>query len=497
MNLHRTLSSLAGASRAVLLLAALAPAGCIAGGLESGSPDGAGGGGGSTGIGDGTPSEVVSQNQVSSLLVGQNLWLGNKFWKTDAVDKLWPQVKASGVNLIRIGGRTFNDTSPSNQDYLAWVTRIKNMGAQPLVQVSSNLTPKQASDLVHLLNDKVNGHENPHRVRFWGIGNEPSNHAITVNEVSDYVRSRATAMKLADPNIKIFAPDLGWFDWGYIDALIGNGVQNGKFDITGKSPGHGFYYIDGVTIHTYPASNDHDHPTNYTRADVASAGEGFGKNAHKLVGLLAKADNDHNRDGGDKLEWGVGEFNITTHNRADNGVDDFSVTSFLNGQYFAEVYGAGMKEGATFVASWSIYESGNRGDTDLGYLDGDVDHAKPRSSYWHTKLVADHLHGNYADGSTNRSNVTAFGARDGNKLTVMILNKDQSKDYTFDLHLDAAGEPKQDGPPIIHINGNVSKTVTAHINPESTAVLVFDGQGKLTNRINYTIADAKAWKAPH
>lgn len=439
---------------------------------------GSGAGGGSTGSmasGGGASGDAIGKGAaLSPTLVGQNLWY------PDGLASLWPAVKASGVTLVRIGGNAPNKTPPSNAQYLDWVNQIRAIGAEPVVQVSQLVTDAQAKDLVTFLNVTKGL-----KIRLWNIGNEPDLDKIPVEQVAAYVRGHAAAMRAADPTIQIFAPDLAWYDEPYLDALLG-----GASDITGKDT-DGHYFIDGVTFHTYPNGATFD------RVKAIAAAPGIRANVEKLVAAMEAADAKNGRTGSAKLQWALGEFNITYSNPSNNDVGDYAVTSFLNGQFFAEVFGIGMQYGARYVAPWSIQESsGGRGPQDLGYLDGPTSNARPRSSYFHLQLVASYFHGRYAAGKTNQALVKAYGAGDGQTLAVMIANEDDKNGYPFTLHLDGTGG-EIPGALDIGIDSGLSGQVTGEIGAQSTAVLVFDGQGKLTKRVDYAIGDALAWTPPH
>ncbi|MEO5725749.1 MAG: hypothetical protein ABI134_05890, partial [Byssovorax sp.] len=265
MNIRRTLTSLAYASRAALFLAALAPLGCMTGGLESESSAGAGGGGGDVGAdtdtdtgaggGSGTfPAPEAAQLHpsvpISPTLYGQNYW--NPGAITPAVMKV---AGASGVKLIRIGGIGFNNVaSAANAE--KWIKQIRdNTDAQPMVQVS-NHGPDAATEAKQLVNALKK-----YDVKFWEIGNEPDGEWKGSKDqraahVENYTKAIAKAMREADPDIKIYGPAMTYFDEDYYERWIG-----GQNDITGKIAGTNRYFLDGITFHLYPFSG-----TQYTRA---------------------------------------------------------------------------------------------------------------------------------------------------------------------------------------------------------------------------------------
>jgi hypothetical protein len=345
-----------------------------------------------------------------------------------------------------------------------------------------SLSEAQAADLVTFLN--VTSGQN---IRFWCIGNEPEQKQLSADAVATYTRTIASAMKAVDPSIQIFAPESAWYNENILKPLIG-----GASDITGKDA-NGRYYIDGVSFHTYPNPT---YQNKFDRGTVVASGNGFRNNAVQLRKALDAADAKNGRTGSAKLRWALTEFNITYENPANNDVQDYGVTSFVNGQFFAEVFGIGMEFGAQFVAPWSVLEDGSRGKYDLGYLDSLGGVTRPRSSYWHLQLVAQHFHGTHAAGTTNQPLVKAYGAGDGAQLAVMILNEELTQTYHFTLHLSAAAPASAD-PLDIHIDSGLTGEVSGDIGQQATAVLLFDGQGKLTKRIDYSITDAMAWVPPH
>ncbi len=85
---------------------------------------------------------------------------------------------------------------------------------------------------------------------------------------------------------------------------------------------------------------------------------------------------------GDRLQWGIGEFNAGIEGPYQNG------KSFVNGQLFADTFAWAETYGATFAAGWSISEG------TFGLFNGKN---SPRPSYWHTRLMAENFTGDMAD----------------------------------------------------------------------------------------------------
>jgi len=92
-----------------------------------------------------------------------------------------------------------------------------------------------------------------------------------------------------------------------------------------------------------------------------------------------------------------------------------------------------MQYGATFAATWSIFENdGNRKGTDFSSIDGA--NMTPRPTYRHMQMIAKNFKGIYADGKSSLSDIITFGSVDGNIISVMIINR-ANKPASFTLHL--------------------------------------------------------------
>ncbi len=412
---------------------------------------------------------------ISPYLVGVNYWYQND------LPPLQSLVQQSGVQLIRIGGAGVDaDSATSGSYYQAAIQFIRAVGAEPLVQISDNVLASDAANIVNDLN--VTGKLS---IRFWSIGNEPnlqSGNYKAVDAVGAYVRSFAGAMKAVDPSIFIFAPDLAWMDATYFPSLLG-----GADDVTGKDAS-GRYYIDGVTFHTYPFGST------FTRDQVVGAAAGVLQNVQQLKALIAAADTQNGRTGSSALAWALTEFNVTYANPSNNGPADYAVESFLNGQFFAEVFGVGMAEQAYAVDTWSIHESDGSGNaTDLGYLGnvGNLTGNYPRSSYFHIQMLTQDFHGQYAPATSSLTNVKVVATTDGAHVAVMILNEDEAATYPFSLAL-RAGDTAD-----IVVNAGVAAAVTTGtVGPQATQVLVFDATGAKKKETDFSLADYQAGKAP-
>ena len=428
---------------------------------------------------------------ISPYLAGQNAWLptalGSQVFNGQ-LDQLWPVVKQSKVRMIRIGGNGVNSNLVTNAQYIALIDSIRRIGAEPMVQVSEGrgrFTAAQAAQVVQHVNITMG-----RNIRYWIIGNEPDlNNASQPNPtnvagVETYIKSFASAMKAVDPTILTVGPENASYN-GYFPALVG-----GANDITGTDA-NGRYYIDIISFHTYPFAGTQ------TRAQVTNGPQNLTNNVVNLLGLMANANALHNRTGARALRWALTEFNVDYANPTANTVEGVGVHSFLNGQFWAEVFGVGMKYEAVSMQPWSIHEgSGARGTGDLGYLDGrNAANIKPRSAFWHEMLVSENLHGTNLNATDNQALVKVLSSTDNGTTAVMVLNESDTDDYDFTVQLDGTGAGR--GALKINVPAGINNRYNDKIYAQSTLVLLFNAQGALTRKIVYSLQQAQQTLPPN
>ncbi|MFY0650683.1 MAG: carbohydrate-binding protein [Cyclobacteriaceae bacterium] len=406
-------------------------------------------------------SSTANAQEISPLLVGNNAWF------TNPSDEVWALTGECGVKTIRIGGNSFNDNMPSNTSLLSWVNKIREIGAEPIVQVSQHGTPADAAaaaaDVVRFFNVEKKGEIPP--VKYWNIGNEPwleANRPATSTMgplVEEYFKPIAAAMKEVDPTIKIYGPDFAYYIENAIDDLFG-----GANDIAGKVPGKDYYYCDGISWHRYPQ----DESINLAIQGIADFETGIVKCKQRVDAVNQQ----HNRTGDDAVQWGIGEYN------AKNGP---FVHTWENGQMFAGVLGLCMKYEATYAATWSMFENGgSRTGTDYSFIDGE--NMTPRSSYRHMQFVAKHFTGSYLEGTSSSSHMLVYGAQNGDKTSVMIMNRESGAPLKYTINLKADGTV--DDNVVLTVDGGLDDTYSDIIGQRTTHVLIFEG-GNIT-KINYS-----------
>ncbi|HEY4105894.1 MAG TPA: hypothetical protein VGM44_18465 [Polyangiaceae bacterium] len=447
------------------------------GGGTSSAGNGGNAGSGTAGTG-GTPTSAIGSGApLDPHLIGIN------YWGESDTEALWPTVQASGVKLIRFGGAGADKEQPTNQRFADVATAIRKIGAEPYLQVSRFFDATRAKQLVDFVNNQQALH-----VVYWSINNEPDIDAnedlMSVSDTANLIMTLGSAMKEADPTIQIFAPETAYYHVEYLGPMLG-----GANDITGKDA-NGNYYIDGVSFHAYPFG------ANYTRDQAVGAAAGIGGSVTQLLAAMNSANQKNGRTGSHALKWGLTEFNMTYNNPGDNSVGSFGVNSFLNGQFFAEVFGVGMANSAVTMDPWSIHESnGDEGLTDLGYLDGPVNSAKPRSSYYHLQFLAQNFTGRFAPAKSTQPLLRAVAAGDGTRVSVLLLNESTDQNYEFGVRLDN-GQLMQAKAVTVDIDAALAAEYSSTIPAQSSMLLLFDNTGKVTKRMDYAIADAQAHTAP-
>lgn len=404
--------------------------------------------------------------QISPQLVGTNVWFSQ-------LDKaVWDLTKDCGVKTIRIGGNAYDKKLPSNETLLDWVKKIQGMGAEPVMQVSQYQPAEVAARLVRLFN--VEKHEGIAPIKYWNIGNEPWLQAKkpplseTGAIVEAYFKPIAAAMKEVDPTIKIYGPDF----CDYLDEPM-NDLFGGKNDITIQVPGKDYYYCDGISWHRYPQGN----------GDPAV--EGANDMLERIVKSKAKVDEvnaSHHRKGENALIWAIGEYN------SKGGPE---VHSWGNGQMFGAVLGWCMQYGAKYATSWSMFEHvGDRKGSDFSFIDGA--RMTPRASYRHMELVAKYFTGSFIKGTASNADFMVYGAKDGDQLSVMIMNRGFGEAKEYALYLK---DTKKTGTGLnFIIHGKHKGVYKDVIQPRSTQVLIFKGNS--ISKINYTSDDFDHDRAP-
>ncbi|MFA9392930.1 MAG: Ig-like domain-containing protein [Prolixibacteraceae bacterium] len=408
--------------------------------------------------------------KISPYLIGTNAW--QPPWHSGSqMNNLWGELKDAGFQMVRIGGNGAQNSSDyTNERIGQLVDSLRAIGVEPLVQVPHTFTASQTTTLITYLNGTLGL-----GVKFWGVGNEPNldndwSDPIPVSQVATYIKTISSALKAYDPSIKVQGPDCAWLDGNYNNPLF---VNSGTNNVAGKDA-NGNYYIDIYAWHKYGIKGASD-----IEGDVNSA-----------ISMIDKINENRPES---PMTWAIGEIN----SHWDNSMvgEDQKVWSFRSGQAFAELYDMAMRKGGFTICPWSIFEGGgNRGNGDLGLFDLVNGELKARSSYYHTLMLGQNMRTNYLTNSDNSANVYVCAMGDSTGSSIMIMNKSTSKTYDYSLSLNGVyAEGKE---LTIKVEAGIEKVLDGNLDPVSTKMMVFDGEGKLTKRYTYSKVDANNMSAP-
>lgn len=465
------------------------------------------------------------------------------------------EIKASGVEIMRYGGSAIEhdyDVTESPAQYAEMVDNMRDNGIEPVLQVpygDGTIGGRPAAEVAAELVTYINVTNNKD-VKVWSAGNELDKLqpvAFTAQDIRTYFKEISQAMKDVDPEIIITGPDLSSYSAPSNDAIM-NSLTDCGFDVVTGDPVFGpdditgslvsakdnstRYYVDILNFHAYPfdaisltedldgdgdIDGDDANRIAYTRADViAHPVAKFEDTISRLQVRVDACNAAHNRMGKSALKKVVTEMNVTKRNPtvtqlSVEGVDEYAsvgATSFLAGQYWAEVMSIGIKNGLEGITFWSVKEGDN-----LGYIKSDSAGGPPPggqdgrklSTYYHFQMMAKHFRGTYAAGTDYDTNsadipeVKAFGSKAVNQIVVMILNQSQSTDYAYTVGFMSGVIPSGSNPLKIAIDAavpTVEYNSSQDLTKESTVLLVFDGSGNIKRRHVYSLADAQSGGAP-
>jgi len=417
--------------------------------------------------------------EISPWLFGQNHWMdkSDEGKRPGYIYMLWPKVKESGIKTVRIGGGGYNRRLPNPEKLSAIIDSIQGIGAEPILQVPSRYTAEEATKLVKYFNKSK---RKP--IKYWSIGNEPLLHDRDgIQKVYDYVMKLAPAMKAGDPTIKILI-----FDECDLFEEPHKRVISGDLDLTGKDE-NGNWIVDGIAFHRYPNIS-----LGFDREDVVFASiHDIRVRIIQLLQMMEKANKKHDRTGDAKLLWGLTEVNVSTSN-PDREIAGYGNTSFLGGQFMAEIYGLGMEYGAFTIAPWCISET-DRIRTDFGYL-GLPSEFYPRSSYYHTQMMALNMKGEFLPTQSSNSFVKTIGSKSDEEICIMILNKDEVHDFDFDLFLNKDGHSGK--PLVVHADVGLEITISDRIPNQTTMMFVLSKSGKIKKQYTYGLKHNLKYQPP-
>jgi len=409
------------------------------------------------------PLNLFGQQKISPYLIGQNAW------ERRSIFKVKQQIAAVKFQAIRIGGNSYEKADFFSQTALELIDFVRASGAEPILQLPRQL---KDNDQAYKAIEWING-QMKRKIRFWSIGNEPDhkNQRATEEEVYEYFTKISTQIKRYDPEAVVMGFDLSSYKLPFLNRLLG-----GDLDVTGKVPGKPYYYLDKVTFHNYKFRNINKFETDVKDLKL------------RLSVFNAK------RPLQQQIGWAITEFN--SHWLVDPKLDEeYWPYTFHNGQIYAEMYDLGMREGAFTICPWSMLEGGaDREGTDLSLFDLENGQYKPRSNYYHTQLLAQHVKTRYLSHSPNTKDLVVIPTGDETGIAVMVLNKNKTESLSYTLSFSKKNTVKTGL--VVHIDAGVEQTFSNRIPAFSTQMLVFDKAGRLMRQFVYSAEDAERRTAP-
>jgi uncharacterized membrane protein len=411
--------------------------------------------------------------------------------KYGKLHKHWAKVKDSKAMSVRYGGIAPDKNKPTNFQYIRMIDSIRSKGMEPIVQVpfyNFRYTAQQAANIVYYIN-VTRGKA----VKYWIIGNEPNlSYGYTTSaQVAAYFKQFASAMKNVDSTIKIIGPETASFKKTILDGLTNPG---GPDDITGKDAA-GRYYLDVYSFHTYPFGNES--VTLPTRSQLTSKLTAVGSFQDNLVYLnsrLAAANSYHNRTGSNALKAAVTEANVNYTNHPTDNLYGVGANSFLGGQFVAELYGIGLKQGLEMINLWSVIEGGSSVENNCGFLDGSTGNKKPL--FYHFKLLAENFKGSSVNATSSQFNVKTFASKSSSQVTVLLMNEDATVNHPFTVRLNSTVFTSTSTLKV-NVNAGLNAADYSDVLPNQTSMLLtFNSSGVITKKCVYSMTVQAAANQP-
>jgi hypothetical protein len=209
----------------------------------------------------------------------------------------------------------------------------------------------------------------------------------------------------------------------------------------------------------------------------------------KVKTTLTQINNQRSLGLANKATWGIGEFNISSDGSAKR-----EKWSFYAGQYFAMVYGVGMKKEAAFICPWSLIEGEYRKASDLSMFENEANGFKPRSTFYHVKMLTDNRFNNYMTSTTTNSLVKTVGMKDETGCMLMVMNTSETTTFTATIKLDTGSATANEL--IIKADAGFNVSYAEIIPANTTITFVFDNEGGFVKRYTYNKSDADNFREP-
>lgn len=425
---------------------------------------------------------VDAQTNITSLFYGVNAWMPDSIGSTRYYGKLhtyWQTVKTAAPRLVRLGGIAADQNFYTNYQLIKNIDSIRNIGAEPLVQIplwAGAQSTTNAANIVQYLNVTYN-----RKIKYFSIGNEPNlvyndaSHGFTSGsytppQYADHVKAFSAAMKAIDPAIQILAGELAWYDYTWVNQLLG-----GAADLTGKNPTTNLDYVDIFTFHFYPFGSNAQN-----RNDVINSISTLSTNLDHLNTKISAANHAGNRV--NALKFALTELNVNWQNPSGgDGVNGVGANSFIGAQWLANVAWKIAEKGGAFFNLWSVAEGGDNSRTDIGFLSHTTAAKKPL--FYHFQLLAKYFSNTFYSAVTNQNMVKAAASKNEDGWAIMLTNFDENTDFNFSLRFDNNSFSTNNTLQINVTNGNLNKEITETLPKNATLLLFFSPKGHCKSKI--------------
>jgi hypothetical protein len=321
--------------------------------------------------------------------------------------EVMPLAVNAGFTVLRFPGGAWTDNvdiQPFQIDQ--YIDFCKQVGAMPMISVRLlGGTPETAAELVRYTNT-----EKKYGVEYWSIGNEPSlftqlKYAKYNYDIKTFLpewRAIATAMKAADPTIKILGPEIHQWNDEFLKTPKDSAGKDWMKEFL-KAEGD---LVDVVSVHRYPL---------YSPNGPIST-EDLRANTRDWAGEIAYLRELMRETLGKELPIAITELNSDP-----TGIilQKASPDSFYNALWYADVLGQLMNADVFMVNQWVISQR----STGLGLFNGpDV-----RPTYYVFPLYKNFGRNQvYTDSAVQFVDVFA-ATRDDGALTILVINLSMDK----------------------------------------------------------------------
>lgn len=342
----------------------------------------------------------------------------------DAIQK----IKASGVTLLKYPGGNDADhyiwNSPDNNagemDTDEYLALCRETGAEPFITINFNESPQLAADWVRYCN-VTRGY----KVKYWEVGDEQwGSWAKGHSSPEGYAKRYAefvTAMKAVDPTIKV-ATNVALA--GNAPSL-GGGSEGWTARVLRAVPEH----IDMLTITFYPLQWGKENDEELlTSVDV-----------YKKLFLQLKEE--VARVAGKKKAEEIVYINVG-YNSVNHSPGPQTL-QIVNALWVADMLGAMAETGTDIACYWAVHNAFPPRKGDYGYLSSEGSNT-PNVNYYVFPIFTNHFGSELVDASSSDKNVSVYSAKEGKKLSLIVINKDKAKEKNVNISIEGFS-PKQRG----------------------------------------------------